>query len=280
MSEMLENPRMDRTITLTAGTARLAVQPDHGGRIAGFELDGRALLHASANPLLTGSYPMAPWAGRIRHGRFSFGGVDHRLRIGAAPHALHGTVHDTRWEVVAAMADRCSMRCALDHDGNWPLGGYVEQHIALDEQRMTCVLSVTATTQPFPAVVGWHPCFVAPTSASLGFARQYARDADGITVDRLVSPPPLPWPDRVCDDCFIDPTGPLTLHYRDLDLTIVSDCDHWVVYDGADGVLCVEPQSGPPDAVNLGRAAVIGPGETLERRMSWQWAAAPPATGR
>ena len=43
-----------------------------------------------AGPMLWGSYPMAPWAGRLRRGRLSFAGRSYRLPIDAAPrHPRH-----------------------------------------------------------------------------------------------------------------------------------------------------------------------------------------------
>ena len=50
---------------------------DDGGRVAQITVDDIALLVGQAeahepSPLAWGSYPMVPWAGRIRHGRFRF----------------------------------------------------------------------------------------------------------------------------------------------------------------------------------------------------------------
>ncbi|MEY4176348.1 MAG: hypothetical protein RI900_3513, partial [Actinomycetota bacterium] len=45
----------------------------------------------------------------------------------------------------------------------------------------------------------------------------------------------------------------------------------WVVYDEQPGLLCVEPQSGPPDAFNIGGATRLEPGELLQRTMTIGW---------
>ena len=39
-------------------------------------------------PIRWGAYPMAPWAGRIRDGRFTFRGRDVRLPLNLPPHAI------------------------------------------------------------------------------------------------------------------------------------------------------------------------------------------------
>lgn len=272
----------ERVLELEAGEMALTVHPDRGGRLGSLEIDGEHVLqrHPSPNSLLWGCYPMAPWAGRVRRGRFAVDGTTHRLAIDAPPHALHGTVHDTEWEVVDAGRNHCELRCRLDRTGNWALGGIAHQHIVLDPDGVTLLLSVTATSDRMPAVVGWHPCFTPPRSADLHFAAMYERDDEGIAVDRRRRPDPLPWQGTTCDDCFTQPLVAPTLHYPRFDLRIDSDCDHWVVFDGAADALCVEPQSGPPDAFNLGTATMLEPGDLLQRTMRITRTApgAPPAS--
>ena len=94
----------------------------------------------------------------------------------------------------------------------------------------------------------------------------YVRDDDFIPSGRLVPPTPPPW-----DDCFVGPAHMPRLHYSDLAVTVSSDCDHWVVYDVPDHATCIEPQSGPPDAFNLGLATRLEPGELLQRTMTIRW---------
>jgi aldose 1-epimerase len=223
--------------------------------------------------MLWGSYPMAPWAGRVRHGRFRFDGIEHRLPIDAPPHAIHGTAHLDRWDVVDAGRDHCELQCDL----RWQFGGIAHQHLVLRPDGLVMLLAVAATTQRMPAVLGWHPCFHPPDAARLHFGAMYRRDDEGIPSGELVPPPPSPW-----DDCFVRPQQALTMRYGSpvdgLEVRLDSDCDHWVVFDELPDALCVEPQSGPPDAFNLGTAAVLEPGELLQRRFEIAWQR--PPTGR
>lgn len=254
---------IESTIELESGDAYVTVHPGEGGRLGSLEVGGRQLLHTdrARGPMLWGCYPMAPWAGRVREGRFRFAGRDHRLAINMAPNAIHGTVFDTTWEVLDAGRDYCALQTPL----LWLFGGMAHQHIYLSEHGLTVVLTVFAT-EPMPAVVGWHPCFHTPESAELEFGRMYRRDATGITIPELVDPPPHPW-----DDCFVEPLAPLRLSYPQLTLTIASDCDHWVVFDEMPDTLCVEPQSGPPDAFTIGGATLLQPGEMLQRHLTMHW---------
>jgi aldose 1-epimerase len=129
-----------------------------------------------------------------------------------------------------------------------------------------------AAGEAMPVTIGWHPWFVKPADDRLLCAAMYQRDADGIPTGELVEPPARPW-----DDCFVRPIGPLQLHYPPLSrvpgltVTVASDCDHWVIYDQPEHATCVEPQSGPPDAANLGLATVLQPGEFLQRSMTISW---------
>lgn len=251
-------------IELEAGDAFVTIDADAGGRVAQIEVGGRALLHddRSGGPLTWGSYPMVPWAGRIRHGTFTFDGVTHQMPLNLTPHAIHGTTFEMPWEVVDAGRDYCEMRCALA----WPLGGVSHQHLTLTAGGLTCLLGVLAQQHALPAVVGWHPNFRKPARAELAFARMYRRDDEFIAVAELVDPRPHPW-----DDCFVEPLGPLRLMYDDLTVTVDSDCDHWVVFDALDDLTAVEPQSGPPDAFTIGGAVRLEPGELLQRRMTVAW---------
>jgi aldose 1-epimerase len=251
-------------IEMEAGDAWVTIDPDAGGRVAGIEVGEVALLKTdrTGGPMTWGSFPMAPWAGRVRHGRFRFDDREHQLPLGLPPHAIHGTTYLAPWQVIDAGRDYCEMRCEL----TWSFGGSAHQHLTVDEHGLTCLLTVYATSQAMPAMVGWHPCFLKPLQADLEFVRMYRRDAESMAVRDLATPKPHPW-----DDCFVEPIGPLRLHYPGLTVALESDCDHWVVYDEPDDVTCVEPQSGPPDAFTIGGAARLEPGELLQRRFAIRW---------
>lgn len=252
-------------IELHSGEAWMTVHPDEGGRIGKLEVGGRPLLRSDpgGGPMSWGSYPMVPWAGRVRNGAFTFDGVSCQLPINMPPHSIHGTGFVSSWEVLDAGRDFCDLQTDL----HWQYGGIATQHIQLDEHGLTALLSVFANTVPMPAMVGWHPWFLKPLHADLQFGSMYVRDDDYISIPTLVPPRPHPW-----DDCFVEPQAPLRLHYDGLTVTVDSDCDHWVVYDMPVDATCVEPQSGPPDAFTIGGATRLEPGEMLQRQMIIRWA--------
>jgi galactose mutarotase-like enzyme len=94
----------------------------------------------------------------------------------------------------------------------------------------------------------------------------YVRDAVGITTLARIAPGAGPW-----DDCFTDLRRSPVLRWPGfLELVIDSDCRDWVVYTVPTEALCVEPQTAPPDALNLD-PAIVEPGRPLIAEMTWTW---------
>jgi aldose 1-epimerase len=237
-----------------------------GGRVASLAVDGVDLILRDDQSLPAagwGSYPMVPWAGRIREGRFTFDGTDYQLPINFETHAIHGTGFEQPWEVIGSDDRSVGLRCQLD----WALGGESEQLIELADNSLTCTLAVRAGERSMPASIGWHPWFTKPQRADLQFARMYLRDDDYITDGRIAEPPPPPpW-----DDCFEGPLVTPRLWIGDFEVSITSDCEFWVVYDMPLHATCVEPQTATPDAFNLGGFTRLEPGAVLRRVMTIRW---------
>ncbi len=254
-------------IELHAGSARCTVSPSDGGRVATLTVGGVELILGPdpALPILGwGSYPMVPWAGRIRQGLFRFDGADYKLPINYETHAIHGTGFDQPWDVVQRNGTSVALTCGLE----WEFGGEAEQLISLSGSSLECVLAVRAGDRPMPATIGWHPWFVKPERVDLRFGQMYLRDDEWIPDGRIASPPPPPpW-----DDCFAGALATPRVWIGGVEVSITSDCDHWVVYDMLAQATCVEPQTGPADAFNLGGYTRLEPGEELRRTMTISWA--------
>ena len=258
-------------VLLDAGPASCTVAPALGGRIASLTVHGNELLVtatpaqlAGEDPHGWGCFPMAPWAGRVRDGRFTFAGRQHRLPRNLAPHAIHGTVVGRAWDVARTSETAVELEVGLGPA--WPFAGRVTQRIELSADRLRCTLAVHATDDEMPAELGWHPWFAKPTRAELRFAAMYQLDHSGIPTGALTEEIPAgPW-----DDCFVGPIRPPQLDVAGVRVTISSDCDDWVVYDRPAHATCVEPQSGPPDAINSDPRP-LAPGESLERWMEISW---------
>lgn len=269
-------------ISLEAAPVRAVVAPEAGGRVASLTVHGAELLVTeqratdalgrAPGPFGWGIFPMAPWAGRIRRGQFSFQGRQYQLPINSPPHAIHGTLaggHAHRAEQVGVSEATLTWELGPP----WPFAGRVSQSVVLAEDALTLTMEITAG-EPMPVTCGWHPWWSrqigAPGRAELEFAPEamYRLDDDGIPTGELVPPSGGPW-----DDCFPMPSSPARLRWPGaLEVTLESDCADVVVFDERPYGVCVEPQTGPPDAVNLGiHCANLGAGERLTARARWSW---------
>ena len=217
-----------------------------GGRIGSFVVDGHELLRTTGESVFHwGSYPMVPWAGRTRDAAFTFEGDATTCR---STSRRTRSMDDAR----PALAGRGRGRIATDLGPDWPFAGRAVQAFTLSADALTCRLELHAD-EVMPASIGWHPWFIRRPDGladelELDFeaGAMYVRDAEGIATAELVTPPPGPW-----DDCFTDvrrpPAAALAGLPRAHDRVRVPRLGG---LHGARGRPCVEPQTGPPDALN------------------------------
>jgi aldose 1-epimerase len=256
-------------LRLTADGCSVIVDLAAGGRLASVVVHGHELLKTEGGGSYGwGSFPMAPYAGRVRDGTFVFDGRSYRLPQLDPPHALHGTVFLRRWTRVSADT------IVADLGPDWPFRGRVSQTFELSATGLHSRMRLEAD-EPMPASIGWHPWFrrhldgVAAgrdVALDLDAGAMYRRDGVGIATRERVPPPSGPW-----DDCFTDLRRPPVLRWPGiLELTIRSDCPDWVIYTVPEDALCVEPQTAPPDALDVDPTIVV-PGRPLTAEMDWRW---------
>jgi aldose 1-epimerase len=255
-------------LDIGSGKLAVAVAPAAGGRIARVVHDGMEWLAGYGDTRSAaidwGSYPMVPWAGRIRHGKFVFEGRSHRLACNFGGHAIHGVGFGLPWRVGKHSSTCIELSLQLPEDARWPFGGTAHQRIEAGSDSLRLELSVSAGALAMPAAIGWHPWFNKPDRLEFAPERCYPRDAEGIATLPLSPPPPGPW-----DDCFVN-NVPVILHRAGRRLRLTSSCSRWVVYDETREATCVEPQSGPPDAFNL-EPVRLAPGASIEAWFQWEW---------
>lgn len=254
-------------ITLTAGDAEVTVLPGNGGRVGGVRVGGLELLRQGER---FGCFPMVPWCGRIRDGRFRAGMAVHRMPLNAAPHAIHGTARDGAWKIARRSADEAVLTYDLVEPWPWP--GRVTQIVTLTPDTLTLTMGVEAHDSSFPAQIGWHPWFnrnLGADDVRVAFepAWQEERGDDHLPTGKRIEPKPGPW-----DDCFGMPGGvDVTLTWPgQLELKVTSPEEWAVVYDEQEAAVCVEPQTGPPDGLNT-LPRLVTPLEPLEARTTWSW---------
>ncbi|WP_216892705.1 aldose 1-epimerase [Nocardia alni] len=258
----------DDELELSAGDARLTVNPATG-RVARLVVGGTDVLRTGAR---FGSFPMAPWCGRMRDGVLEFAGNTYQLPRNAEPHAIHGTVRDHPWEVVRHSPTELALAAPLREP--WPFPGRVTQEFVLGASDAAFRMTVESDADSFPAQAGWHPWFsrrLGPDGKDVEVAFtpawQEQRGEDYLPDGNRIAPLPGPW-----DDCFGMPEGVhATLTWPGALELVVSSPLRWVVvYDQPPETVCVEPQSGPPNGLNTD-PRVVAPGTPLEAEMSWRW---------
>jgi aldose 1-epimerase len=257
----------DEEITLAAGDAELTITPDNGGRLSSLKVAGGELLRQGDR---FGCFPMVPWCGRIRDGRFRDGAVEHQMPLNAPPNAIHGTTRDGAWSVARTGKDEAVI--TYDLVDPWPYTGRVTHAVALTPDALTLTMAVETYESSFPAQIGWHPWFnrnLNGTDAVLAFdpAWQEERGEDHLPTGRRIDPLPGPW-----DDCFGMPDGvDVTLTWPGLLELKVTSREQWVVvYDEQEAAVCVEPQTGPPNGLNTA-PRLVTPLEPLEAATTWSW---------
>ncbi|WP_329052214.1 aldose 1-epimerase [Streptomyces violaceus] len=260
----------DDNITLTAGDAEVTVQPGNGGRVKGLRIGGVEMLRQGER---FGCFPMVPWCGRVRDGRFLDGAAVRQMPLNAPPHAIHGTVRDGAWRTARTSTAEAVITAELADP--WPHPGRVTQVVALAEDALTLTMSVETYDSSFPAQIGWHPWFnrnlggEGAQDVRLDFdpAWQEERGDDHLPTGNRFDPKPGPW-----DDCFGMPGGvDVTLTWPgQLELKVASREEWVVVYDEQEAAVCVEPQTGPPNGLNT-LPRLVTPLEPLEATTTWSW---------
>jgi aldose 1-epimerase len=273
----------------------MRIDAAHGGRIASLVIAGierilpKELARAREPDLYWGCYPMAPWAGRLSHGRIPTPDGEVRLEANLPPSAIHGLGFDKSWDIIERTDSAVTMRCALRGLG-WPFGGHAVQTLRLRPGRLELGLSVGGYTRPGPAGLGWHPWFTRPPNGELslrvdggevlavdeelvptGAVRPVAPDED------LRSGPRLG--DRRLDHVYVRTRGPAIVRWPDLELRLEygEGLRTVVVYTPPEAI-CVEPQTMWPNAPLLAAAGIgetgartLQPGETLSAAEAWSW---------
>ncbi len=256
-------------ITLGHGDWSLTLRPNLGAAITRLrwrELD--ILRPASddiADPLATGSFPLAPYANRIAGGAFRFN--DETVVIpatpGFEPHALHGVAWRRDWTVLRSDSRSVVLVLACEPSPDWPWAWTATHRLSLDDDGLALDLKITnGASGPMPAGLGLHPYFA----------------TDDATV--LTVPAPLVWlngadqiPERLAqasdlidwsagagvagapfvDNAYAEWSGVARLEHPGHVVEMTGSPNaRWVqIYaPGASNFVCVEPVTHRPDAHN------------------------------
>jgi aldose 1-epimerase len=216
---------------------------------------------------------MAPWPGRLLDNAILFAGRSYGMPVSHDSWAIHGTVYGVPWAVERVEPSEAVLGVLLTEPWPWP--GRVRQTWRLTESSLETVLEVSSDAAEFPAELGWHPWFRKQLDRGgrarldLPAVQMFEREGQ-IPTGALVSPvPPGPY-----DDTFPLPGGRVGVTWPGaLQLRCDTDCGYVVVYDERPEALCIEPQTAPPNGINVA-PGTVRPGEPRSARAVWSWSPA------
>ncbi len=261
---------MSALVELSGDGCSATFDPEDGGRLTSFRVGDHELLVAQGRDVFHfGSFVIAPWVGRLRDGQLNYGGAQYQFPLNGGPHALHGLVTTRPWQVTG------EGELSIELGDPWPWPCRVVQRTELAAGRATFHIELHARAA-MPAAVAWHPWFVrrlagTPASAELELEAEprlmWANDATGLPSGEMTAPLPRPW-----DYCFRDlAADPIVRWPGELELTVSSSCEDWVLYDMEESGVCIEPWTAPPNALNMPNPRIVTPETPLVTTMSWSW---------
>ena len=228
----------------------VAIDLDQGARIASLQWrDLQFVVPFRGAPLTWGWYSMAPWAGRVRDAeiRDSKGTPFQLPNTWFPPHAIHGLAFDASWQEIG----KGRSRLELGYPYN---GAVVEQTIEVLDNAVRWIIEYEPNGVDLPAWLGFHPWFPRQLArgeeAEVNFraAKQMERGDEVMLTGKFGPLTPEPW-----DDCFTEIIGTPSITWENAaKVTVESDSPWWVVYTEDEEGVCIEPQTAPPDAQNLG----------------------------
>lgn len=273
-------------ISISHGAFSADIVPHIGGGLASFRIDGADLLRpASVETLAAGDrfglacFPLLPFPGRIRDGRF--GDVTLAANHPVTPYPLHGHGWLASWDLSGHQADSCWLRYR-HKAADWPWDYAATQLYRLSDCGLTMLLTVrNLSDKPMPVGLGQHPYF--PRGAGCRIETPLTRvlwPAEDLVADEI-RPVPTEWgfaPEHrvgsvALDHGFAGWSGGADIVWDDkkprLRVSASASARFLQIYapEGGD-YFCVEPMSCMPNAVNWKGGAeesglrLLEPGET------------------
>lgn len=246
----------DSHVEIRCGEQQLVFDTALAGRAISWNYQGVELLGASgADPVEFGFYPMLPWAGRLADNSVSINCELIKQEINYQGWAIHGLSFGnplTSWSV---QTDEHSTTFL----GVQRISGWMEDLEAtftwrIDEHSLETTIEVKPISEVSSrVVVGWHPWFRksigsgAPAVLKIDDAKLLTK-ADSLPTGELVDFDVTLGP---FDDALIVPSKTVVIEWPEaLRLRITNSHDWFVIYNGNKDLICVEPQTGAPNALN------------------------------
>jgi len=257
-------------VELNSSDNKLIIDTTLGGRATQFYISGLQILGPSGDhPLIGGWYLMAPWAGRISNNEIRYKNKNYKQDINFQNFAIHGTAAFSEGQITHQ--NDFSVEITHQTDKNWPVLATIKQKWKLTNNFLETSAQISCESGEFPAQLGWHPWFKRqlakgkPARFGIEAISQYVKDENLFTLNETkpIAIPPF-------DDAFDVPSGKGFIEWPEaLRLDFQGNVQTFVIYDEPADVFCIEPQTGPPDAINQ-NPVLVSPGKPLKASVKWE----------
>jgi galactose mutarotase-like enzyme len=277
MSEIAIAQQQYKTYLLSDGNAQVAVVPERGGIVTSWQVGGQEIFYLDTDrfqdPALSvrGGIPLLfPICGNLPEDTYSLDGQTYTL-------PQHGFARNRPWQVTAQSVEQgASLTVSLASDATTKIGYPFDFKLDFiytlrGHQLELRYRHTNLSDRPMPFSTGIHPYFAAADKSQLTV------DLPANTYKIKGSPEAQSFAGQFdFDQAEIDfafgnltgPTATVTDRSRNLKLTVTSDNSYstlvfWAV-KGKD-FYCLEPWSGPRNAINTGEHMLTAaPGATVE----------------
>lgn len=268
-------------LRLSCGSWQAEILPQHGANLISLKNGDTPILRTPENteaflqaPVLFGNPLLLP-PNRTKDGRFFFRGTEYQLPVNepSRNNHIHGFIHTAPFQVTAATSS--SAHCLLTNQGEWfPFPFELNVSFKLDENGLTQRFKITNIgPSSMPVLLGLHTTFCAPERFSVPIGKRWSTDTRYIPNGSLAE---LTEQERAfktgCRSEGQVITGFYTAEGHTARIGAAryessSNFTQWILFNqgGANGLLCVEPQSGCVNGLNMpGQHILLFPSESVE----------------
>lgn len=256
------------TIILKYGEWQAVICPRLGGNIIGLTYSGEDILRPlvneddlKINPYLWGAPILMP-ANRTKAGRFNFEGREYTLPLNEPAHGnnLHGSVLFEAFDLVSADEKSATLRLVDKKCRSYPFPFALIVTYSLTEDGLSADYEVENIGDGnMPLTFCLHTTFVEPDSFTCLIDMCQEKDSHHIPTGRYVELNEL---ERGIAGSSPSKGLVISGYYRasgktarigDFKYSVSDNFDHWIFYNGAgkSGYLCVEPQCGKVNGLNM-----------------------------
>lgn len=239
-----------------------------GGGLKELVIQDEEILKPSTDFINThgGMAILAPFANRIRKGKYTFLDRSYQLKVNSEGNAIHGFARDSSFNVTKRNESMCRIQTDLTGPG-YPWTVRLSINYTLYGNGFKCSTSAqNLSSDPAPFQIGFHPYFTFhdywilasdKPGALLNYKDQYFPDGTA----NILDPFQISSIDQnALDNTFLTSGGVLFTSGKSRITIDREGLDYLVLYNGiySGGVsVAIEPMSAPPDAFNNGMGLVI-----------------------